>query len=92
LAAVLLWLDIRWFLFYAFTLLLQGLHEIDRLRAIIRVLHLRDEAAIRTLCSSAGVTDAQIEARWHEEYDGLTPEQQESVDYDARRAISGKLV
>jgi hypothetical protein len=41
LAAFLLWLDVRYFLFYLFTLVLVVAHQVNHLRAVVRVFKSR---------------------------------------------------
>ena len=57
LAAVLLWWDTRIFLFYAFTMLVAVLDELEILRAYIKVHTIQDGIRHRVILSKVGATE-----------------------------------
>ena len=60
LAAALLAYDIRYFLFYAFTILLICLFQLDRLWALIRVYQILNEHKINLLLRRADFADTEV--------------------------------
>jgi hypothetical protein len=56
LAALLLSIDTRFFLFYAFTLFLQVLYRLDHLRALVRVLSISHDAKLVAIYEHHGIS------------------------------------
>ena len=91
LAAGLLAWDVRFFLFYAFTLLLQLLHRLERLRAIVRVFNVSTETKLLSVADAVGATGA-IDARYARLLASLSPEQRKLLDDDVLRSHGAPLI
>ena len=93
LAVLLLSLDQRLFLFYLFTIALTGLHQLDRLRAIVRVYQVANEAHMFAIEEKLGVTIADVErtaVKIGEMTTRSNPESWSAFRKDEERAYGGK--
>lgn len=82
LAVVLLWLDVRFFLFYAFTIVLALGHQINHLRACVRVLSVGTDCKILAVCERLGVTREDISGRYDRIQAELEEADRRSLDAD----------
>ncbi len=83
-AATLLWLDIRYFLFYAFTLFLWASVRLDRLRALVRTYQVVNDCRFLLILQKLGVDPAEMERYSDAKLGELTPSQLASVEQDLR--------
>jgi hypothetical protein len=87
-AAVPLWWDQRLFLFYAFTLGLSAFTHLDRLRAIVRVFQLANEARFKALGEKLDVTPSDFNRVREQETERIRQElsekQWKSLEHDWR--------
>jgi hypothetical protein len=90
LAGILLWWDFRWFLFYAFTILLLILHHIDHLRALVRVLSIGHDAKLVAIYEHLGIPLANVLAVGERINVDLDEKQREGLDDDWRMASGGR--
>jgi hypothetical protein len=83
-AGLLLWLDVRFFLFYAFTLFLWVSIRLDRLRALSRTYQVVNDCRFLLVLEKLGVDPAEIERFSDAKLAELTTAQQASVERDMR--------
>ena len=81
-AVALLAYDLRFFLFYAFTLLLQVLHQLNVLRALARVQYLWTQNLAGAMANKLGVTPEDIAAQFERAKSESEPEAWESLERD----------
>jgi len=89
LAAALLAVDLRFFLFYAFMVLLMLLYQVDYLRAMLRVYWTADDVRSILLMRHANVTDAETQALAKQMHEDLRRHIQKSLDRDIRLVFAG---
>lgn len=80
---VLLAEDVRWFLFYAFVIVLWvTAHQIDYLRKVIRVFQTVNELKLLSIMQRLGITQEEGQALGDEMESNLTEEQRRSLYQD----------
>lgn len=92
LAAALLAFDTRVFLFYAFTLLLGLGWQVERLRAIVRILSMRSDAKLLALLTERGLGESDVLKATDKILTELTDEQREDFERDALRSLGKPIV
>ena len=90
LAAFLLWLDVRYFLFYLFTLVLVVAHQVNHLRAVVRVLSLGHDVKLVTIYERLGLTEDDVKAAADRSLERVGAGAREGLDADWRIATSGR--
>lgn len=91
LAAVLIWYDVRLFLFYAFITLLRVSHQVDHLRATIRILAAANDGRVLALCDSLGVAQSTINEVNAKITDEMSEADKRELRDDLRLATGGRL-
>jgi hypothetical protein len=84
LAAVLLWIDQRIFLFYAFTVLLVAVYMQEKTYALIRCFQVMNEARMTAIAEALKVSEEETNAAHQRAMGRLTLEQRDQLDADWR--------
>jgi hypothetical protein len=89
LAALLLWVDLRLFLFYAFVTLLRIEHQLNRVRAITRVFSISHDAKLIAIYGQLGLTPEDIKEAYQHSTKDMEEHQRRQLDMDWKLASGG---
>jgi hypothetical protein len=91
LAAILLWYNTQLFLFYAFTILLVVSHQVNHLRALVRILSLTTESRLIAVNEHLGVPPDDVSKILRRTKDKMNDRDKKQLDDDVRLATDDKL-
>lgn len=88
LAAVALAVDLRLFMFYAFTIMLLISHQVDHLRATVRVFQVLNDARLLLLMRHASIGNDDLQAFTDKMLDSLPRDEWDKLEADFRAVTS----